>query len=89
MPGLNPGVAIELNTENAYRRSSAAPKGRPFVACAMLSGAMFMQYFVLALLLPVWVVYHTHAPRWSVSAFALITWSGRPGGGTVGRADPA
>jgi len=24
------------------------------------------------LLLPVWVVYHTHAPRWSVSAFFII-----------------
>jgi MFS family permease len=33
---------------------------------------MYMQYFVLALLLPVWIVYHTHAPRWSVSAFVIV-----------------
>jgi hypothetical protein len=31
-----------------------------------------MQYLVLALLLPVWVVFHTNAPRWTVSAFVII-----------------
>jgi MFS family permease len=98
------GVAIELNTANAYRALFlgqaltsligvvvlgrlpkfeplpgaheesvvAALKDRPFLAYTVLSGAMYMQYFVLALLLPVWVVYHTHAPRWSVSAFVII-----------------
>jgi MFS family permease len=50
----------------------AALRDRPFLAYTALSGAMYMQYFVLALLLPVWVVYHTHAPRWSVSAFVII-----------------
>lgn len=45
---------------------------KPFVAYAVLGGAMFMQYFVTALLLPVWVVYHTNAPRWSISLFVLI-----------------
>ena len=98
------GVAIQLNTENAYRAlflgnalSSligaavltrlpkypplpgahkesplAALRDRPFVGYTALSGAMYMQYLVLGLLLPVWVVFHTHAPRWSVSAFVLI-----------------
>ncbi|HLJ98678.1 MAG TPA: MFS transporter [Streptosporangiaceae bacterium] len=98
------GVAIQLNTVNAYRALflgqavtsivgvavlSRLPKFEPlpgaheespltalrdraFVGYAALSGAMFMQYFVLALLLPVWVVYHTSAPRWSVSAFVII-----------------
>lgn len=50
----------------------AAVKDKAFVAYTVLSGAMYMQYFVLALLLPVWVVYHTSAPRWSVSAFVII-----------------
>jgi MFS family permease len=50
----------------------AALKDRAFVGYTMLSGAMYMQNFVLALLLPVWVVFHTHAPRWSVSAFVII-----------------
>jgi MFS family permease len=98
------GVAIQLNTENAYRalflgnalsclagvavlsrlpRYEPLPgaheespftalRDRPFVGYTVLSGAMYMQYFVLALLLPVWVVFHTSAPRWSVSAFVII-----------------
>jgi hypothetical protein len=49
-----------------------ALKDRPFVAYTALSGAMYMQYLVLALLLPVWVVFHTNAPRWTVSAFVVI-----------------
>jgi MFS family permease len=98
------GVAIQLNTVNAYRALffgqaltsligvavlGRLPKYRPlpgaheesvvavlkdraFLGYTVLSGGMYMQYFVLALLLPVWVVYHTHAPRWSVSAFVII-----------------
>jgi MFS family permease len=98
------GVAIELNTVNAYRAlflgnaltdliavavlsllpryeplpgaheesPLAALKDRPFVAYTVLSGAMYMQYLVLALLLPVWVVFHTNAPRWSAAAFMVI-----------------
>jgi uncharacterized membrane protein len=42
------------------------------VAYTALSGAIYMQYFVLLLMLPVWVVFHTSAPRWSVSAFKII-----------------
>ena len=98
------GVAIQLNTVNAYRALFlgqaltsligvaalgrlpkfeplpgareesvvAALKDRPFLGYTVLSGAMYMQYFVLALLLPVWIVYHTNAPRWSVSAFVIV-----------------
>jgi MFS family permease len=50
----------------------AALKDKAFVGYTVLSGAMYMQYFVLIVLLPVWVVYHTSAPRWSVSAFVII-----------------
>jgi MFS family permease len=49
-----------------------ALRDRAFVGYTALSGAFYMQYFVLALLLPVWVVFHTHAPRWTVSAFVII-----------------
>jgi MFS family permease len=98
------GVAIELNTVNAYRAlflgnalscligaavlswlpkyeplpgaheesPFAALKDRPFLGYTALSGAMYVQYFVLAMLLPVWVVFHTNAPRWTVSAFVII-----------------
>jgi hypothetical protein len=50
----------------------AALKDKPFVAYTALSGAMYVQYLVTVLLLPVWVVFHTNAPRWSVSAFVII-----------------
>jgi MFS family permease len=98
------GVAIQLNTVNAYRAlflgnaascligaalltrvpkfeplpgaheesPFTAVRDRAFLGYTVLSGAMYMQYFVLALLLPVWVVFHTNAPRWSVSAFVII-----------------
>jgi MFS family permease len=98
------GVAIEINTVDAYRAlfignalscligfvvlgrlpkyeplpgahkvsPFAALKDKAFVGYAALSGTMFMQYMVLNLLLPVWVVFHTNAPRWSVSVFVVI-----------------
>jgi MFS family permease len=49
-----------------------ALRDRPFLTYTALSGAMYMQYLVLALLLPVWVVFHTNAPRWTVSAFVVV-----------------
>lgn len=50
----------------------AALTDRPFVVYTVLAGFMFMEYLVTVLLLPLWVVDHTHAPRWSVSLFLLI-----------------
>lgn len=57
------------------------PKGGPrwvaltdkaFVGFTAVNGAMSIQYFALILLLPLWVVDHTHAPRWSISLLVLI-----------------
>jgi hypothetical protein len=45
---------------------------RPFIAYTVVSGAMSIQYAVLVFLLPLWLVLHTHAPRWSISLFTLI-----------------
>jgi MFS family permease len=50
----------------------AALADRPFVVYTLLAGFMFMEYLVTVLLLPLWVVDHTHAPRWTVSLFLLI-----------------
>jgi MFS family permease len=44
----------------------------PYVAYALLNGLMRLQYSVLVLLLPLWIVEHTHAPRWSVSLVVLL-----------------
>lgn len=45
---------------------------KPFVAYTALAGAMFIQYFVIIFMLPLWILDHTHAPRWSISLFLLI-----------------
>jgi hypothetical protein len=50
----------------------AALKDKAFVAYAALAGGMTIQGLILAMLIPVWVVFHTNAPRWSVSAFLII-----------------
>jgi hypothetical protein len=50
----------------------AALADRPFVVYTGLAGFMFIEYLVTVLLLPLWVVDHTHAPRWSVSLFLMI-----------------
>ena len=45
---------------------------RPFIAYTVVSGAMSIQYGVLVFMLPLWLVLHTHAPRWSITLFTLI-----------------
>ena len=45
---------------------------KAFAVYALHSGAMSIQYFVLMLPLPLWIVSHTHAPRWSISLSTLI-----------------
>ncbi len=45
---------------------------KPFVTYTVANGLMFIQYLVIILLLPLWVVHHTHAPRWSISLYVLI-----------------
>ena len=50
----------------------AALSDRPFIAYTIVSGAMSIQFGVLMLLLPLWLVLHTDAPRWSIGLFTLI-----------------
>jgi hypothetical protein len=45
---------------------------RAFVGYAVYNAAMSLQYFVILLPLPLWVVSHTHAPRWSVGMYMLV-----------------
>lgn len=58
-------------------RPSAGPRwialtDKAFVSYATLNGAMSIQFAVLSVLLPLWVVYHTSAPRWSISALVVV-----------------
>ncbi|MFL6138297.1 MAG: MFS transporter [Frankiaceae bacterium] len=50
----------------------AALADRPYVAYTALTGALVMQGVVIQLPLPLWVVNHTDAPRWSVSLFLIV-----------------
>jgi len=45
---------------------------RAFVGYAAHNAAMSMQYFVMLLPLPLWIIGHTHAPGWSVGALLLL-----------------
>ncbi|MET7424609.1 MFS transporter [Dactylosporangium sp. NPDC005555] len=47
-------------------------RDKPFVVHAVLGTAFSLQFSVLVLLLPIWVVDHTNAPDWSVSASLVI-----------------
>jgi hypothetical protein len=51
----------------------AALSDKAFVTYTLLAGAMSIQYEVILLPLPLWVVLHTHAPRWSIALFFLIS----------------
>jgi hypothetical protein len=45
---------------------------KPFVVYSALAGVMSMQFWVIIQPLPLWVVGHTHAPRWIVPGFLII-----------------
>lgn len=45
---------------------------KPFIAYSLASGLLSVQYFVLDLALPLWVVTRTDAPPWSISLFILV-----------------
>lgn len=47
-------------------------RDKPFIAYALAAGGMAMSNFVLDLLIPVWVVVHTAAPVWAVTAVYVI-----------------
>jgi hypothetical protein len=49
-----------------------AARDLPFNAWAAVNGLMSIQYSVLLVPLPLWIVGHTHAPRWSVACGLLI-----------------
>ena len=56
--------------ERESRWSSA--RDLPFNAWALVNGLMSVQYSVLLVPLPLWIVGHTHAPRWAVACGLLI-----------------
>jgi hypothetical protein len=53
-------------------RRFAALADRPYLAFAALDGAMSLQFQATAVLLPIWIVFHTRAPHWAVSAVFIV-----------------
>ena len=49
----------------AQQRRSQALADRRFYGLPILNGAMSLQYVVLTLALPLWIAWHTSAPRWT------------------------
>lgn len=52
----------------AKARRWAALRDRPYLAISLLDGVLSIQYRILTVALPLWVVSATSAPRWMVSA---------------------
>jgi len=49
-------------------------RDKPFIAYTLVSGCMIVSAFVVHQLLPIWIVVHTSAPRWTVAlAFVIST----------------
>lgn len=47
-------------------------RDKPFIAYALAAGGMAMSNFVLDMLIPVWIVVYTSAPRWTVTGVYVI-----------------
>ena len=56
----------------AAERRWGVLRDRPFVAFAALGAASSLQFSVITLLVPLWVVTQTHAPRWCISLSLVI-----------------
>lgn len=49
-----------------------ALRDKAFVAYSLVAGAMAVQNFILEMMIPLWIVAHTLAPGWSVTAAFVI-----------------
>ncbi|MCB5910013.1 MFS transporter [Streptomyces pinistramenti] len=53
-------------------RRMEAVRDRPYLALSLLCGVIAFQYDVISLILPLWLVSHTTAPRWWLSALLVV-----------------
>lgn len=47
-------------------------RDRPYLAFILLDGMLSMHNLLLDVALPLWVLHHTHAPRWIIAAILLL-----------------
>ncbi|WP_328904565.1 MULTISPECIES: MFS transporter [unclassified Streptomyces] len=70
LPRPAPAAGTGKAPAGATRR--AALRDTAFVLYALVGGAMTVQVLVLEIMIPVWIVSHTDAPTWGVTAAFLI-----------------
>ena len=63
VPGTEPGDQLGM---------FAAARDLPFVAVTLVIAVLNMQYWVIEIAMPLWVVDHTGAPRWMVSVLVAV-----------------
>jgi len=61
-----------LPTPEGQDKPWIALADKPFVAYTVVNGVISMQFWVIMQPLPLWVILHTHAPRWIVPAFLIM-----------------
>ncbi|MFI8106527.1 MFS transporter [Streptomyces sp. NPDC086023] len=67
LPGPPPNA-----TRAAEKVGWVALRNRPFLVATVINGVMEMHYAVPTFALPLWIVDHTNAPRWTVSVILLL-----------------
>lgn len=60
------------STEKVKARRFIVFRDKPFIAYALVSGALSMATLVDNLLLPVWIVVYTRAPHWTVALVYML-----------------
>lgn len=70
-------VAVLFLPHLAPRHSGAGPRwvalrDRPYLVLTVLDGVMAIQYRVLSVAVPLWLVAHADAPKWTVSMVILV-----------------
>lgn len=53
-------------------RTQIGLRDKPYIAVVSLFAVANMQYAVLPVVLPLWIAYHTEAPRWLVSPLLIL-----------------
>ena len=64
--------ATPAATRTPGRSKRRALSDRRFLVLTALSGVLSLQFVISGYLLPLWVVLHTHAPRWLASPLLLL-----------------
>lgn len=74
VPNFPPLPRPETDAQDVRVPRRIALRDLPFVAYATVGGAMMLQSMILEILIPVWIVDHTHAPAWAITlAFVINT----------------